>query len=159
LYTWASFFNSGCGPVTEVIVKGKEEAMLVYNCDNNQDRKQSARWHTNTGSVQLWAASRLPRAELYELSNSKCQAILLYLGAEHATIHFQCALVQMTVQYDISSRMSADSTTYIQLKPAKVLITYVDGVQQFRVEDERLISITPFECFPGRKSEGKETIL
>jgi hypothetical protein len=55
--------------------------------------------------------------------------------------------------------MSADSTTSIQLKPAKVLITYVDGVQQFRVEDERLISITPFERFSGRKSEGKETIL
>ena len=146
-YTWSSFFNNGCGPQMEFKVNGEDVATLVYPCSNGKKIRQYARRHQRLNNIELWAASDLPLEQLYELSNSKCRASLIYLGSAHATIEFPCALIHMTVTADIIIREKRTDSIPIQLKPRKALIIYSDGTQEFRVEEERLTPVGPFKPF------------
>jgi hypothetical protein len=147
-YTWASFFNKGCGPVTEIIDNGNQKATLVYHCLYGEEITQSARFYRIEGGVGVWAGQRLPNDQLYNLSNGKCQASLVFLGSDHATINFICALLHLTVGYDISSRVVYGDSIRIHLIPTKVLITYGDGNQEFSVDGDELIPLGPFKPFP-----------
>jgi hypothetical protein len=149
-YTWASFFNKGCGPVTEKIDNGNQKATLVYHCLYGEEITQSARLHKIEGGVGVWASQRLPNDQLYNLSNGKCQASLAFLGSDYATINFICTLLNLTVGYDISSRLVSGDSIRILLKPIKVLITYGDGTQEFSVDGEELIPLGPFKPFTNR---------
>ena len=147
-YTWANFFNKGCGPVTEIIISGNQKATLVYNCLEGEEITQSARLYKIKKGVRVWAIQQLPYDQLYNLSNGKCQASLLFQGSYHTTINFTCALLSLTVGYDISSRVVDGEYVQIHLIPTKVLITYGDGNQEFSVDGEELIPIGPFKPFP-----------
>lgn len=149
-YTWANFFNKGCGPVTEIIDHGNEEATLVYHCLGGEEITQSARLHRIEGTVGVWAGQRLQIDQLLRLSNGKCQTSLVFLGSDHATINITCALLQLTVGYDISSRVVYGDFIRIHLIPTKVLITYGDGNQEFSVDGDELIPLGPFKSFPNR---------
>ena len=128
-------------------LNSEDKAILNYQCSAGKTVSQVARKHKRLRGVDLWAASDLPLERLYQLSNSKCRASLIYLGSEHATIEFPCALIHMTVTYDIVSREKSDNVTLIQLKPNKALIIYADGTQEFDVEEERLTPLGPFKPF------------
>lgn len=159
LYTWSSFFNKNCGPVIEIIDNGKGEATLVFDCSSGKKITQHAILQGIEGTVELWVSHRLSAEKLYELSNAKCQASLLHIGPNKATINFPCALVHMTVGYDITNRVAQGSFTRIRLKPTKTMITYGDGVQEFSVEKGHLIPSAPFEPFPRDKTKGKRIPL
>ena len=130
-YIWANFFNKGCGPVTEIIDHGNQKVTLAYHCLYGEEITQSARLYRIEGGVGVWACQRLPDDQLHNLSNGKCQASLVFLGSDHATIKFICALLHLTVGYDISSRVDYGDSIRIHLIPTKVLITYGDGNQEF----------------------------
>lgn len=146
-YSWSSFFNNDCGRTLQFKFTSDDEATLNYQCSTGKPLIQDARWHKRIRDVNLWAATDLPLEQLYQLSNSKCRASLIYLGPAHATIEFPCALVRLTVSYDIVSRQKSDDMTLVQLEPGKVLIIYSDGTQEFRVEEERLTPLGPFKPF------------
>ena len=146
-YRWSSFFNNDCGPVLQFRLNSEDEAVLNYPCSSGKVLSQDARRHKRLKDVDLWAASDLPLEQLYQLSNSKCRASLIYLGPAHATIEFSCALIRMTVSYDIASREKREDATLVQLEPGKALIIYSDGIQEFSVEDERLRPLGPFKPF------------
>ena len=146
-YTWSSFFNSDCGPTMKFTLTAEDEAILNYQCSNGKEITQDARRHKRLSEVELWAASDLPVEQLYKLSNGKCRASLIYLGPTHATIEFPCALIRLTVTCIIVSRETMGNTTLIQLQPAKALITYSDGFQEFRIDAKRLIPRGPFKPF------------
>ena len=146
-YTWSSFFNDGCGSSIEFEYNSEDEATLVYPCSSGRPISQYARRHPRLNKVQLWAASELPEEKLYQLSNSKCRASIIYLGEQKATIKFPCALIHMTVTYDIASREKNNDVSRIHLNPVKALITYGDGIQEFDVKDERLTPLGPFKPF------------
>ncbi|UCD88756.1 MAG: hypothetical protein JSW04_09830 [Desulfobacterales bacterium] len=149
-YTWASFFNKGCGPVTDFIENENQKATLVYHCLYGEEITQSARFYKIEGGVSVWESQRLPDDQLYNLSNSKCQASLVFLGSDHATINFTCAILNLTVGYDIANRVIHDDSIQTHLIPNKVLITYGDGTQEFFVDGEQLIPLGPFKPFPHR---------
>lgn len=128
-------------------LNSEDEAILNYQCSTGKALSQFARRHKRLRDVDLWAASDLPLDELYQLSNSKCRASLIYLGSEHATIEFPFALIHMTVTYDIVSREKKDDVMRVQLKPDKALMIYSDGIQEFNVEKERLTPLGPFRPF------------
>ena len=146
-YHWSSFFNNDCGPVMHFNPYSDEEASLNYPCANGTFISQSLRRHQQQSEVQLWIASDLPPEQLYQLSRSKCRASLIYLGPTHATIKFPCALVHLTVTCVRVNKEAKDATTVTQLKPVKVMITYSDGIQEFRVEEDRLMPLGPFKPF------------
>ena len=146
-YHWSSFFNNDCGPMMQFKIYSEDEALLDYPCSNGTVVSQMARKHQQQSEVQLWTTSDLPVDELNNLSRSKCRASLIYLGSTHATIKFPCALVHLTVTCDIVSKKTMDAATVIQLKPAKALITYGDGTQEFRIEEDRLMPMGPFKPF------------
>jgi hypothetical protein len=87
----------------------EDEAILNYQCSNEKKISQDARRHKRLGEVELWATSDLPVEQLYQLSNGKCRASLIYLGPTHATIEFPCALIRMTVTCIIVSRETMGS--------------------------------------------------
>jgi hypothetical protein len=147
LYRWSSFFNNDCGPMLQFKLNSEDEATLNYQCSAGKAVNQVARRLKRLREVDLWAASDLPLEQLYQLSNSKCRASLIYIGLVHATIEFPCALIHMTVTYDIVSREKIDDVTLVQLEPRKALITYGDGTQEFSVEEERLTPLGPFKPF------------
>ena len=149
-YTWASFFNRGCGPITDFIENENQKATLVYHCSNGEEITQSAEFDKIEGGVRVWECQRLPDDQLYNLSNSKCQASLVFLGSDHATINFTCAILNLTVGYDIANRVIHDDSIRTYLTPNKVLITYGDGTQEFSVDGEQLIPLGPFKPFPHR---------
>lgn len=146
-YRWSSFFNNDCGPKLQFKLNSEDEAVLNYQCSTGKALSQVARRHKRLRGVDLWAASDLPIEQLYQLSNSKCRASLIYLGPAHATIEFPCALIHMTVSYDIVSREKSDDVTRVQLEPNKALIVYSDGTQEFSVGEERLTPLGPFKPF------------
>ena len=146
-YHWSSFFNNDCGPLMKFKLNSESEAILNYPCSNGIVISQTIRRHQQQNDVELWMASDLPFEQLYKLSRSKCRASLLYLGPAYATIKFPCAVVHLTVTCDIVSKETVDTMTVIQLKPAKVLITYGDGIQEFRIEEDRLMPAGPFKPF------------
>ena len=146
-YTWSSFFNNDCGPAMKFEVYSEDEAVLNYQCSNGKAVNQDAKRHKRLSEVELWAATDLPVEQLYQLSNGKCRASLIYLGPTHATIEFPCALIHMTVTCIIVSKETRGDTTLIQLKPTKALITYSDGVQEFGVNEKRLTPRGPFKPF------------
>jgi hypothetical protein len=146
-YTWSSFFNNDCGPTMKFTLTAEDEAILNYQCSNGKEITQDARKHKRLSEVELWAASDLPVEQLYQLSNGKCRASLIYLGPTHATIEFPCALIRMTVTCIIVSRETMGAATLIQLQPTKALITYSDGFQEFRIDEKRLIPRGPFKPF------------
>jgi hypothetical protein len=147
-YTWASFFNKSCGPLIDFIENGNQKATLVYHCMYGEEITQSARFNKIKGGVRVWASQRLPDDQLYNLSNSKCQASLVFMGSDHATINFTCAILNLTVAYDISNRAIYGDSIRTHLIPKKVLITYGDGTQEFSVNGEQLIPLGPFKPFP-----------
>ena len=146
-YSWSSFFNNGCGPTLQFKLNSEDEAILNYQCSTGKALSQFTRKHKRLRDVDLWAASDLSLDERYQLSNSKCRASLIYLGPEYATIEFPCALIHMTVSYNIVSREKSDDVTIVQLEPGRALIIYSDGTQEFRVEEERLTPLGPFKPF------------
>ena len=146
-YTWSNFFNNGCGSSIEIELNSEDEATLAYPCSSGKLITQHARRHKRLNEVELWAASELPEEKLYQLSNSKCRASIIYLGVQRVTIKFPCALIHMTVTYDIASREKNNNAIRIHLNPVKALITYGDGVQEFDVKDERLTPLGPFKPF------------
>jgi hypothetical protein len=148
--TWANFFNKGCGSVTEIIDNVNQKATLVYHCLYSAEITQSARLYRIEGGVGLWASQRLPNDQLHNLSNGKCQASLVFLGSDHATIKFICALLHLTVGYDISRRAVYGDSIRIHLIPTKVLITYGDGNQEFSVDGDELIPLGLLKTFPNR---------
>jgi hypothetical protein len=105
--------------------------------------------HQQQGKVKLWVTSDLPREQLYQLSRSKCRASLIYLGSVRATVKFPCALVHLTATCDIVNKETMDVMTAIQLQPTKVLITFSDGIQEFRLEEDLLIPLGPLKPFKG----------
>lgn len=125
----------------------EDEASLDYTCSNGIVISQSVHRHQRQGDVELWAAKDLPAEQLYQLSRSKCRASLIYLGPAYATIKFPCALVHLTVTCDRVSSKTKDEKTVVQLKPTKVMITYGDGIQEFRLEEDRLVPLGPFKPF------------
>ena len=147
LYRWSSFFNNDCGQTLQLKLNSEHEAILNYQCSAGKGVSQVARRHKRVREVDLWAASDLPLERLYELSNSKCRASLIYLGPVHATIEFPCALIHMTVTYDIVSREKKDDVTLVQLEPRRALIVFSDGTQEFSLEEERLMPLGPFKPF------------
>lgn len=147
LYRWSSFFNNGCGPLLQFKLNSEDEAILDYQCSTGKTLSQDARRHKRLRDVDLWAASDLPLEQLYQLSNSKCRAALIYLGPAHATIEFPCALIRMTISFDIVSKEKSDDVTRVQLEPSKALIIYSDGTQEFSVEEEHLTPLGPFKPF------------
>ena len=147
IYRWSSFFNNDCGPVLQFKLNSEDEAVLNYQCSAGKAVSQVARRHKRLREVDLWAASDLPLEQLYQLSNSKCRASLIYLGPVHATIEFPCALIHMTVTYDIVRREKSDDVILVQLEPSRALIIFGDGTQEFRVEEERLTPLGPFKPF------------
>ncbi len=147
LYRWSNFFNNGCGPMLQFELKSEDEAILRYPCSNDIVVSQFARRQQRQREVELWAASDLPREQLYQLSRSKCRASLIYLGPAHATIKFPCALVHLTVTCNIVSKETLDAMTVIQLQPTKALITFSGGIQEFRFEEDLLIPVGPFKPF------------
>jgi hypothetical protein len=146
-YRWSSFFNNDCGPTLQFKMNSKDEAILDYQCSTGKALSQDARRHKRLRDVDLWAASDLPREQLYQLSNSKCRASLIYLGPAHATIEFPCALIRMTVSYDIVRTEKSDVVTRVQLEPRKAFIIYSDGTQEFSIEEEHLTPLGPFKPF------------
>ena len=146
-YRWSSFFNNDCGPALQFRLNSEDEATLNYQCSSGKMLSQDARRHKRLKDVDLWAASDLPLEQLYQLSNSKCRASLIYLGPAHATIEFPCALIHLTVSYDIVAREKREDVTLVWLEPGKALIIYSDGTQEFRVEGERLTPLGPFKPF------------
>ena len=146
-YSWSSFFNNGCGPTLQFKLNSADEASLNYQCSTGKSLSQFARRHKRLRDVDLWTASDLPLDELYQLSNSKCRASLIYLGSAHATVEFPCALIHMTVSYNIVRREKSDDVTLVQLEPSKALIIYSEGTQEFSVEEERLTPLGPFKPF------------
>jgi hypothetical protein len=60
---------------------------------------------------------------------------------------YPCALVHLTVGYDIIGMNTIGGLTEIYLQPNKVLITYGNGLQEFKVEGDDLIPLTPFHPF------------
>ena len=147
-YTWANFFNKGCGPFIDFVENRNQNATLIYNCLFGEKITQSARLYKVEGGVSVWASQRLPDDQLYNLSNSKCQASLVFMGADHATINFTCALLYLTVGYDTSKRVIYADSIRTHLIPTKVLITYGGGTQEFSVDGEQLIPFGPFKPFP-----------
>jgi hypothetical protein len=125
----------------------EDEAILNYQCSNEKKISQDARRHKRLGEVELWATSDLPVEQLYQLSNGKCRASLIYLGPTHATIEFPCALIRMTVTCIIVSRETMGAAILIQLKPTKAVITYSDGFQEFNIDEMRLTPRGPFKPF------------
>ena len=147
LYRWSSFFNNDCGPMLKFKLNSEDEAILNYQCSAGKEVSQVARRHKRLKDIDLWAAADLPLEQLYQLSNSKCRASLIYLGPAHATIEFPCALIHMTVTYDIVSREKSAAESLVQLKPSKALIIFGDGTQEFSIEEERLTPLGPFKPF------------
>jgi hypothetical protein len=146
-YRWSSFFNNDCGPALQFRLNSEDEAILNYPCSSGKALSQDARRHKRLEDVELWVASDLPLEQLYQLSNSKCRAALIYLGPAHATIEFPCALIRMTVSYDIVSREKMEDATLVQLEPRRALIIYSDGTQEFNVEEKDLTPRGPFRPF------------
>lgn len=146
-YRWSSFFNDDCSPLMQFNQYSDEEAVLNYPCANGTFISQSLRRHQQQSEVQLWIALDLSPEQLNNLSRSKCRASLIYLGPTHATIKFPCDLVHLTVTCEIINKEKRDDTFLFQLKPTKALITYSDGVQEFRVDGDRLIPLGPFKPF------------
>ena len=109
------------------------KAILDYQCSNGKEISQNARRHKRLGDVELWTVSDLPVEQLYQLSNGKCRASLIYLGPTHATIEFPCALIRMTVTCSVVSRETMGAEALIRLKPTRALITYSDGFQEFNI--------------------------
>lgn len=146
-YRWSSFFNNDCGAALQFRLNSEDEAILNYPCSSGKALSQDVRRHKRLGDVDLWAASDLPLEQLYQLSSSKCRASLIYLGPAHATIEFPCALIRMTVSYDIVRREKREGATLVELEPRKALIIYSDGIQEFSVEAGRLKPLGPFKPF------------
>ena len=146
-YSWSSFFNNDCGLMPQFKLNSEDDAILNYRCSTGKELSQIARRHKRLRDVDLWAAADLPLEQLYQLSNSKCRASLIYLGPAHATIEFPCALIRMTVSYDIVRREKRGDVILVQLEPNKALIIYADGTQEFSVEDKRLTPLGPFKPF------------
>lgn len=146
-YTWKHFFNNDCGPVKEIYTKSETEAALIYRCSSGKEIVQHTIRYKLEGHVGVWAAALLPRDILYELSNSKCQSSLMYLGIDYVTITFPCAVVHLAVTFNILDRISEGNFTRIHIKPTKVLITYGDGTQEFVVNGENLVPASPFKPF------------
>ena len=146
-YAWSNFFNNDCGPTMTFKINSDKKAILNYQCSNGKEIWQSARRHKRLSEVELWAVSDLPAKQLYQLSNSKCRASLIYLGPNHVTIEFPCALIRMTVTCIIVRRETVGAAILIQLKPTKALITYNDGFQEFDVNQKRLTPRGPFKPF------------
>jgi hypothetical protein len=128
-------------------INSEGEAILDYQCSSGKEIRQDARRYKRLSELELWVVSDLPLEPLYQLSNSKCRASLIYLGSGHATVEFPCALIHMTVTYDIVSREKKDDVMRVQLKPDKALMIYSDGIQEFNVEKERLTPLGPFRPF------------
>ena len=148
-YRWSSFFNNKCGPILQFKLNSEDEAILSYPCSDGSNVSQFARRQQKQGEVELWTTSDLPREQLYQLSRSKCRASLIYLGPAHVTIKFPCALVHLTITSDIVIKETLDAMTVIQLQPTKVLITFSDGIQEFRLEEDLLIPLGPLKPFKG----------
>jgi hypothetical protein len=148
-YRWSNFFNNKCGPMLQFKLNSEDEAILSYPCSNGLVVSQAARLHQQQGKVKLWVTSDLPREQLYQLSRSKCRASLIYLGPVRATVKFPCALVHLTATCDIVNKETMDVMTAIQLQPTKVLITFSDGIQEFRLEEDLLIPLGPLKPFKG----------
>ena len=146
-YSWSNFFNNHCGPVTEIIKDGYSELAVLYQCANGVKIAQQAKLHAIKNRVELWAAYQISAEQLYQISSSKCQVSLIYIGRDHATINYPCALVHLTVGYVINSINAIDGRLDINLLPNKLLITFSDGIQEFNVEGEDLIPSTPFRPF------------
>ena len=146
-YSWSSFFNNDCGSTLQLKMNSEDEAVLNYQCSTGKTLSQDARRHKRLKDVDLWAVADLPLEQIYQLSNSKCRASLIYLGPAQATIEFPCALVRMTVSYDIVGRENSDNVVMVQLKPNKALIIYSDGTQEFSIEEKRLTPLGPFKPF------------
>ena len=123
---------------------------MVYHCLHGGKITQSARLRIIEEGVGVWVIQRLPKEQLYDLSNGKCQASVVFLGSDHATIKYICALLQLTVGYDISNRSIYSDSIRIRLIPTKVLITYGDGNQEFSVDGDGLIPLGPFKPFTNR---------
>ena len=146
-YTWSSFFNYDCGPIMTFTITAEDQAVLNYQCSDGKEISQGATRHKRLNEVELWAVSDLPIEQLYQLSNSKCRASLIYIGSTHATIEFPCALIRLTVTCDIINRELVATAMVIQLQPSKALITYSDGLQEFTIHEERLTPRGPFRPF------------
>jgi hypothetical protein len=125
----------------------EDEAILDYQCSSGKEIRQDASRHKRLKELELWAVSDLQLDQLYQLSNGKCRASLLFIGSTHATIEFPCALIRMTVTYDIVSRERIGAASSIQLQPTKALITYSDGFQEFNINEKRLTPRGPFKPF------------
>lgn len=128
-------------------LNSEAEAILDYQCSSGKEIRQDARRHKRLSEIEMWAVSDLPLEQLYQLSNGKCRASLLFIGSTHATIEIPCALIRMTVTCDIVSRERIGAETLIQLKPTKALITYSDGFQEFNINEKRLTPRGPFKPF------------
>jgi hypothetical protein len=152
-YTWSNFFNNDCGPAMKFKVNAEDEATLIYPCSNGKEISQHVGKHQRLSAVELWAASDLPIEQLNKLSNSKCRASLIYLGPFHVTIKFPCALIHLTVTNEIASRETSANSTLIYLNPQRVLITYGDGVQEFKVDDGRFTPLGPCKPFVSPESQ------
>lgn len=150
IYTWASFFKKGYGPVTEIIEYRNQKAKLVYHCLYGEEVTQSATLYKIRKSFGIWVSQRLTNDKLNNLSNGKCQASLVFLGSDHATINFTCSLLNLTVGYDISSCEVVRDSKRIYLIPIRVLVTYGDGTQEFSVDGEQLIPLGSFKSFSIR---------
>ena len=146
-YSWSSFFNDECGKRMQVRLKNRNKGVLAYGCAGG-DRQQELRRHQDKGKIQFWVADRLADDELYQLSNAKCQAAIVVLGSDYATIHFRCAVVQLTVAYAVmKGRAMEDPAADLWLEPRQALVTYGDGTQQFDVREDMLVPAEPFKPF------------
>ena len=147
VYTWSSFFNQGCGYTMELLMQDDNSGTLLYRCPDGEPKSQVLQHQPGQGPVHIWVADRLAPEGLYRLSGSKCQASIVMLGAENATIQYPCALVHMTVGYRIEDRMPIEGQVRIRLKPERVLVVYSDGTQEFSVSEQKLVPKGPFEPF------------
>lgn len=149
-YSWSSFFNGGCGRTMDILVRDDDSGSLYYGCPAGEIKTQLLQRHPDQGGVQIWIADRLTQAALYRLSNSKCQASIVMLGSENATIQYPCALVHITVGYAVEDHRRAAGKVRIRLKPERVLVVYGDGTQEFGIQDEKLVPRGPFEPFKSK---------
>ena len=146
-YSWHSFFNNGCGPAQTIWLSREGAGELIYHCADGSKIRQSVRRYKTEGSVQLWAAEVFSSEQLQQLSASKCQAALIYRGPEAMTIKYPCALVHLTVSFVIDSTVESENRRLLRIHPTDVLITYPDGLQEFEVQQDLLVPVSPFRPF------------
>ena len=146
-YTWSSFFNDGCGATMAVHLVDETAGTLEYECPGGEIKSQHLKGRPGKGDTRMLAAEPLADAELYGLSNSKCQATVVVLGSAHASIQYRCALVVLTVGYRVAERRPSEEQIHCRLKPERALLAYSDGTQAFEVDRDTFIPTGPFKPF------------